>query len=81
MLVALFQGENVKPTQLTYACAKMEVRGTVDEVAELFYPDDEPLANLRRLFPARPVGRADDLRKPPGTTFPYIGWRLNHRRP
>ncbi|RHY39699.1 hypothetical protein DYB34_012945 [Aphanomyces astaci] len=29
----------------------MEVRGTIDEVAEHFYPDDEPLANLRRLFP------------------------------
>ncbi|RHY52897.1 hypothetical protein DYB30_005558 [Aphanomyces astaci] len=29
----------------------MEVRGTDEEVAELFYPDDEPLANLRRVFP------------------------------
>ncbi|RHY26593.1 hypothetical protein DYB32_007470 [Aphanomyces invadans] len=49
--VALFQGDDLSPTQLTYICAKMEVRGTVSEIADLFYPDDEPLANLRRLFP------------------------------
>ncbi|CAK4567799.1 unnamed protein product [Aphanomyces euteiches] len=49
--IAMFQGDDLTPTQLTYVCAKMEVRGTIDEVASLFYPDDEPYANLRRVFP------------------------------
>ncbi|KAF0701021.1 Aste57867_8467 [Aphanomyces stellatus] len=49
--IATFQGDDVSPAQLTYMCAKTELRGTIAEVASFFDPEDELLLKQRRVFP------------------------------